>query len=344
VFSLPSNPIKGNSADKFVSEINLNKTDEPYNYKKLFMAYKTSNTVDLKHVNMPTWNRLTTIDFYKVGLTQAAVLGYKKYEMTFQKHEKRIGVLKSLFPCFLLIFVLRLANELTDKPNIQHAPDLVALTCSAILNKNDFPILATFFLQTFVLKGFSLNKIGFLLKKFFRERFSEVSQRLIFASVCFSVMYQYSSIFEEDFQALNYNINVLMTPGTYIASIFIFAALAHISTFCFVGWIFNIRLMTLNLICAFFINLICFSFLGKRLRTTFIGFFISTCLFSALVTAMRSGPSIILKMFYAIFPLLIYSQELIDGGYSIPSTLSLVYVLLYCTVIYIITCYRISFY
>lgn len=319
------------------------KTNELYDYKKSFVKYKTSNIIDLKHKNMSFFDRLTTFDFYKLNFWQALVLGYKKYEMTFQKQEKRVSIIKSLTPCFFLIFLLRFIDEITNTSKIDYTPGLIALICDAVINRNGIPALILFFLESFIFSDLSSSKFRLSLKKFFRDKFSELGLRLIFASVCFSIMYQYSSIFEEDFQALNYNINVLMTPGTYIASIFVFTTLAHITTFCFVGWIFNIQLMTINLICAFFINLICFGFLGKRFRTTFIGFFISTVLFSAMIDNNSKFSYITNRFFFAIFPILVNSQQY-NGENISQFMFSLFYLLIYCSVIYVITCFRLSFY
>lgn len=341
IFDLPSKAI-----ETLVETENFKKTEELYDYKKLFEKYKTQNLVDLKHKTLSVWNRLTTFDFYKLNLSQSILLGYRKYEMAFQKYERRYGVIKSLAPSFLIILLLRIFDELTDISNAQHIPGLISAMVCAFFDKNQIPSLIFFFMRVFVLKDLSMMRISFLLKKFFRENFSKLGQRLIFASVCFSITYHYSSSLEEDSQALNYTLNVLLTPGTYIASIFIFTFLAHITIFCFLGWIFNIKYMAFNLICVFFTNLICFGFLGKRLRTTFMGFLIAISLFTAIWNLRNPYSFLMHSLIYLMFPSLLYAEGLADGSPAspIPFPFYLCYLVFYSATIYIITCYRLSFY
>jgi len=304
---------------------------EPYDYAGLFRKYRTEKAVDLKHKKMTDWERLTTLDFYKVNLRQAVSLGYRKYEMTFQKYEKRMGVVKSLFPTFMLILALRLFGSLTRKDAIGCALNALPLVSDALLAGSPLPVIV----------AFCADSPARLFVHFFRD-FTPVELRLVFGSICFSIMYQSSSIFDEDYQALNYNINVLMTPGTYIASVFIFTVLTHISTFLIIGLLFSLPLVFLNLTSAFFINLIYFSFLGKRLKTTFIGFFIASCIFTAMLCPTRPIYPLVLVSFHMVFPILIEPPCGWVGIFSFPYCIG--YTLAYCVFIYMIICHRISSY
>lgn len=343
VFNINTNKIEASQECKQLYS-STDKTDVAYDYKRLFKPYKTQNIVDLKHKSMPFLARLLTLDFYKINFTQAVILGYMKYEKAFQKQDSRFSIIKSIYPCMAIILVLRMANELRDEALLPHLPSLIAMFINTILDSGSTASMLTFFIENFIIKETSLSRISTLCKSIFRDPFPVHGYRLIFVAVCFSIMYQYSSMFEEDSQALNYSINVLMTPGTYIMSIFTFTVLAHLTTFMLLGIAFNIHLMVINVTCAFFISLLCFGFIGKRMRASFIGVFISTYLFSIFVDKRSKFSTVLLYIFYTIFPSLFYVKEFAakDSLYTTPFIFSLCHLFFYGLLIYVLICISLS--
>lgn len=314
-----------------------------YDYNRIFEKYNTNRLVDLKHKNVPFLTRIATLDFYKINLRQAIHLGFKRYEMTFQKNVKKQGLVRSIFPTVFIILILKIFNE-TGGVSLEDWMILISSICEVFLNRNMKYSTGIFFFIRFFIKEFSFSRFKILFYNFFRGEIPKYGYRLIFSSVCFSIMYQYSSILEEDSQALNHNINIILTPGTYIASIFIFSFLSHMTTFCFLGVLFNIQLMVINTIGIFFINLLFFPIIGKRLKAVITAFFTTSYLFNIFMDPEETFSKMTMGMLYIVFPSLYCVEKYTNDTRYYPGlSYYLFYHILYCIVVYVISCYHLSF-
>ena len=317
----------------------------PLDYKIFFKKYNTENLIDCKHKRVSLYNRILNPYIYKINFSEALKIGIKKYETSFQRFEQKISICKSIFPCIFCIFLIRFIQLFNDKTLIEYIPDLLSHIIYTWFNRNQLSILILYFFKTFVIKEFSLRNIFFLIKHFLRSEIPGTGYTLIFGSVFFSIIYHYSFIFEEELQILNYKMNILFTPGTFIMGIFIYIFLVHFTTFLLIGLVFNIKLMPVSVLSASFTNLFYCSFTGKRLRSSMLGILLAIFLHLAFADITQTRLSIMKYLYLLVFPC-ISTCNFYEGAINSISSIvypSRIYFYLYCLVAYIFCCNRLSY-
>lgn len=330
-----------------ISYENFNTSNEGHNYdyKKLYKRYGTENIIDIKQKSIRFWKRMTSFGIFRIKLQDAIRQGFRRYEIAYRRKEPKIGIIKSLAPCFYNILLLRLLQILNDNSLICEIPNLITYAISVYFGQIPLKFLVLFFFKNFVIQEFSLKRAMWLFHHFLRSEISNNALRILLACICFSIFYNYSSIFDEESQLINYSMNILTTPGTLVFSILTFIFFTHGLTFLAIGYIFNIKHTFITVISASFTNLFISSFTGKRLRVSIIGFFM-TVFFLITLANMLNYDVLMMNYFYILlFPCVAIEPSLIEGlselkliAYS-PS----IYFYLYCAISYLVCCYSLSF-
>lgn len=313
---------------------------EAYNYRRLFMNYRTENLVDLKQKNISLLVRLFTYDFYRINMVHAFHVGFRRYEITLQKLEHRVSLARSIGPCILSILLARVLQEIRRGCWRDHLPIfLVYLLVFLTDPRREYAPLVLHFVKDMYVQECTAARVLSMIRNTFRGGYSALECRLISMPVSLCIFYQYSSILEEDFQALNYYMNIILTPGTYIMSIFVYMFFAHMITFSMLGCIFNINHMIVNVLCSFFTNLIYSPLLGARLRSSIIAFHLAILM--ADLHQSTKGDSLIylFKLLGPVFPPTILIDLYRDIGVPLKS---LHYLVFYCIMSYVICCCKIS--
>lgn len=326
--------------EKAVFQKIVTRCEGAYDYKRLFKDYKTENLVDLKHRNVSFFGRLLTYDFYRINPMHAFRTGFRKYEITFQRPDHRASLAKSIGPCILFILCTRAFQEIRKSDWVGHLPNLLAYLLILFSNpKRGFAPFVLYFIKNLYIQECTTARILSMSRNVFRGEYSVLECRFISVPVSLCVFYQYSSIFEEDFQVLNYYMNIMMTPGTYIMSIFVYMLFAHMITFCILGYLFNVNHMVINVLCSFFTNLVYCPFLGTRLRSSIIAFHLATLMAGMLQDTKKSSLGYLFKLLRAIFPSTMLVDLCKDTGISFQALYRLI---CYCVVSYVICCCKIS--
>lgn len=316
------------------------KNEGVYDFAPIFESYKTQNLVMLKHKDLSFWDRLFLLDIYKVNLTQAFLTGFKRYETVFKRQEHRNKLLRSIGPHIFLILSIRVFQELIKCDWKEALPEFLGWALPLLLcSRNNLVLPLLIGLRYFYLQELSIRRVADIVFNIFRGGYSIYEHKLMSASVCLCIFYQYSSIFEEDSQTLNYYMNIIITPGTYIMSILVYIFFTHIITLSLIGFMFNNVFMLVSLIYCTFTNLIYAFLMGKRFRACIIGYYLGTFF-------IEPYPAIETPWFRYLFytyQYIFHFSTFIDNVYkdSFASKMQLIHLLVYCSICYIMFCYKI---
>lgn len=311
-----------------------------YNYKKLFEKYKTENLVDLKHRNLSFLSRLFTYDFYRINLRHAFHIGFKKYETTFHRPDLRANLVKSISACILFILFTRVSQEVRKSDWTGHFSNLSAYLLMFFTDpRREYGPLVLYFAKNIYIQECTSSRILSMARNIFRGKYSALESRFISVPVSLCIFYQYSSTFEEDFQALSYYMNIVLTPGTYFMSIFIYMFFTHMITFSILGYIFNVNYMAINVLCSFFTNLVYSPFIGTRLRSSTIAFHLAILMTGLLQDTEKSSLGHLFKQLHSVFPSTMLADIYKDSDMSFRTLYRLIS---YCVVSYVICCCKIS--
>lgn len=316
---------------------------EPFDYKGLYKENKTESLIDIKHKYIPIFEKILNPGIYRINFKQAVQIAYRKYEISFQRFDQKLSICKSMFPVIFAVLIARLFPILSDYSLIKYIPEFICKCIYTFFNTEELIYLPIYFFQTFVVKHFSICRILFLLNHFWRSEIQGSGYIFMFASIFFSIIYHYSFIFEEELQFLNYHMNVLFTPGTFIMSIFIYILMAHFSTFMVVGLVLNVKMVGISVLTVSFVNLFYCSFTGRRLRSSLLGVAISIFLHIIIADLTRTKLSFLKYLYMTILPC--FSSY--DSKENYVSSLVLsdktgIYFYCYCIVAYVCCCYSLS--
>lgn len=338
--SYSNNSIRLNNYRPEPQKILVNQTGI-YGYKNIFKRYNTENLIEYKHSYLPFFERLFFLEIYKINISQAFNIGFKRYEQMFKRPENRKMLARSIGPYIFLILITRILQEVVQCNYSVLLNDLGTLAVPFLVSPTrSRALLPSLYIFTYLfIQELSLRRLVNIIYNIFRGPYSVLEYKLMSAAICLSIFYQYSSIFEEDSQFLNYYMNITMTPGTYITSIITYIFFTHIITFFFLGMLFNNSFMIANLIYCTFTNLIYAFFIGKRMRSFVIGFYLSTFLVIPLFDDNSYFFKLALGFFHLAFPFSNFIDQTHLSNYS--NIREALYLIIYCTLCYIMFCYKI---
>lgn len=351
IFDIPRPMGMENSEDLLARKINDSefkfKKLGVYDYKKIFEKYATENLVDFKHKNISFFTRIFYPCIYRVQIQQALHMGYVRFMTIHNNLETRTScILKTIGPFISIILFLKISQEFYKCDHFDllmdflcHGPDLYRsfIKVARYLSVPANTVLTYLFV-------FFLKKYWNIFYNIFQGGFNTKEYNLILMAIFFSIFYQYSSIFEEESQLLNYTINITITPGTYILSILVYIFLAHMLTFIAVCHLFNTKSMFIYLIYCTFTNFIFALFIGKRLRVYIIAFYLAMFLFSYQIFDIDTASSLIqrilITMFSFLFPPAIFNNNLMHFD-NLSNYKDILFILIYCIFYYFLFCAKI---
>lgn len=257
------------------------KSVHPYDYKKHLKKYKCDKLFELKgKCSLRFTSQLFNLDIYKVNLKQARALAFRKYYLMVSKYNERTNIYKNIGPFIVFILCLRIYQQIDQEMIWGNIPLLFCLLLFLYLEFYKFKVLvAVIVFFKYVLKDISIQRIFSLVHDIFRHVYTHNELKITTGFLHLCIFYSNSTIFVEDRPFLDYYTNILMTPGTYVISVFMYLIFTQFIAFVIIGLMFNIDCILITTINALVVNMLIACATTKRLRETFISIFITLYVF-----------------------------------------------------------------
>lgn len=311
-----------------------------FDYKKMYAIFKCQNLIEIKRQDMGAIKRLKMVDIYKFNFSQAVSLALRKYSLMIEKYYFKNGILKGVRPFIGFIFLIRIYQELNIRGNGDFLADIFYIffhhnNYSQLIN---FILIGNILIQLYI-KEFTRNRVYRIFSNIFCGEYNILQFKLAICVLFLCILSNSSRIIKEDTQYISFYINRTVTPGTYVLSMLIYMFFTQFITYWIIGKIFNIRLISINLLNALFFSMFFANIRSKRFREMLIGFFIALYGIIPLVHSGRAYAFVENNLLPFMFPVTVVTKMAASSTPSIFSCLILVYFYLF---VYIWCCFRLS--
>lgn len=324
-------PWKDRAAEKNAGE---------YDYRTLYKKYKCENLLDLHFHSPPQRPTPLTYDIYRINISQAFRLAFRKYFLMIERYQHRLNIYKNIGPFMVTVFLVRFFQAISFAAISESLPVLAYYFLALLtgIERARYPALV-FVLYAFMLEHFTLAQLLSGIYNLFRHGYSYREFCFISAFLYLCIFYSNSAMFDEDYPFIAFYVNIVMTPGTYVLSAFIYLFCTQLIAFYAVGKIFNINCIFITLLNAIAMNLLFAACHGRRLREGFIGHFLSVYLFVPLGKFTNHHDYTYKVITCCVFPSIICKRFYFSTSRYFPWLFA---VILYYIVIYLFVCYSIS--
>lgn len=284
--------------------------------------------------------QLFNTSIYRAQLRQSQTLAFRKYNLMIRKYSDKINIYKNIGLFVILMLCIRAYQETNRELIRENIPSILCFFCSFLLYFYDFKIfIAIIFFLKYIFQELSWNRIFSLTFNFFRNSYTLLELKIVTSFVYFCIFFAGSTIMVEDRVFLRYYTPFLITPGTYIVSVFLYLFVTQFIVFISLGFIFNISSIFITTLNAVIANIAIACATTKRLRETLISLFIVLYFLIPIITASPLYANQKYIFFY-LFPMLL-APELQYSGMSLFKILLVT--LPFYALVYVISCYRVAF-